>query len=161
MVLSGTATFHNLPKWCWRLSLQESPPAENHKRRTARAITCPTITYLGRGAVPHPDLARGATHPVLVRGYQSWPGQGVPCHGLPPPPTRTEVTPWDWGTLQDWDNPWEGTWDQLLGNPPPKGHGASGSIMEWRWGTPSGKDMGPVEVLWDGDGVPPAGHGQS
>ena len=26
--------------------------------------------------------------------------------------------------------------------------------MEWRWGTPR-KDMGPVEVLWDGDGAPP------
>ena len=24
--------------------------------------------------------------------------------------------------------------------------------MEWRWGTPR-KDMGPVEVLWDLDGV--------
>ena len=32
---------------------------------------------------------------------------------------------------------WEGTWDQWLGYPP------------------TGKDMGPVEVLWDGDGVPP------
>ena len=26
--------------------------------------------------------------------------------------------------------------------------------MGWRRGTPR-KDMGPVEVLWDGDGVPP------
>ena len=26
----------------------------------------------------------------------------------------------------------------------------------WDWGTPPPrKDMGPVEVLWDGDGVPP------
>ena len=32
--------------------------------------------------------------------------------------------------------------------------GASRSIMGWRWGT-LGKDMGPVEVLWDGDGVNP------
>ena len=30
----------------------------------------------------------------------------------------------------------------------------SGSIMGWRCGTP-GKDIRPVEVLWDGDGVPP------
>ena len=53
---------------------------------------------------------------------------------------------------------------------PQKGHGTSGSIMGWRWGTPERiwdqwkyygmemgyprKDMGPVEVLWDGDGVP-------
>ena len=27
-------------------------------------------------------------------------------------------------------------------------------LLAWRWGTP-GKDMGPVEVLWDGDGVHP------
>ena len=33
--------------------------------------------------------------------------------------------------------------------------------MEWIWGTHSGKDMGPAEVLWDGDGVPLAGSGQS
>ena len=26
--------------------------------------------------------------------------------------------------------------------------------MEWRWGTSPRKDMGPVEVLWDEDGVP-------
>ena len=25
--------------------------------------------------------------------------------------------------------------------------------MGWRWGTPR-KAMGPVEALWDGDGVP-------
>ena len=29
------------------------------------------------------------------------------------------------------------------------------SIMGWIWGTSPGKDMGPVEVLWDGDGVNP------
>ena len=59
---------------------------------------------------------------------------------------------------------------------PPEGHGTSGSIMGWRWYTPRRtwdqwkyygmemgyphKDMGPVEVLWDGDGIPP-GHGTS
>ena len=39
---------------------------------------------------------------------------------------------------------------------PWKGHGTSESIMGLRWGTPR-KDMGPLEVLWDGDGdgVPP------
>ena len=35
-----------------------------------------------------------------------------------------------------WATLWGGTWDQSLGYP-------------------SGKDMGPVEVLWYGDGVPP------
>ena len=58
---------------------------------------------------------------------------------------------------------------------PGKGHGTSGSIMGWRWSTPHPertwdqwkyygmemeyppprKDMGPVEVLWNGDGVTP------
>ena len=37
---------------------------------------------------------------------------------------------------------------------PQKGHGTSGSIRQWIWGIPR-KVMGPVEVLWDGDGVPP------
>ena len=37
-----------------------------------------------------------------------------------------------------------------------KGPGTSGTIMGWIWGTPTGKDMGPVEleVLCDGDGGP-------
>ena len=36
--------------------------------------------------------------------------------------------------------------------------------MEVSWdedGVPPGKDMGPVEVLWDGDGVPPPLCGQT
>ena len=51
------------------------------------------------------------------------------------------------------------TW---LGYPPPqswpgypqKRHGTSGSIIGWRWVSPR-KGMGPVEVLWAGNGVPP------
>ena len=70
------------------------------------------------GAVPHPWL--GVPHP----GYTpSWPGQGVPCPGVPPT------------LIRDWGTPWEGTWDQSLGYPQ-KGHGTSRSIMRWRWGTP-------------------------
>ena len=49
-----------------------------------------------------------------------------------------------WGSTLSWGihhlglgYPWEGTWDQSLGYPQ-KG-----------W-----KDMGPVEVLWDGAGIP-------
>ena len=54
----------------------------------------------------------------------------------------------------------------LTGVPPPqKGHGTSESIMGLRWGTPPpGKDMGPVEVLWEGDGInhpPPTGFYQT
>ena len=37
-----------------------------------------------------------------------------------------------------------------------RGPGTSETIMGWRWGTHPGKEMGPVEVLWDGDGVPPS-----
>ena len=47
----------------------------------------------------------------------------------------------------------------LAGGTPGKGPGTSGSIMGWRWGTPPRKDMGPVEVLWDGDGVNPSPPG--
>ena len=43
---------------------------------------------------------------------------------------------------------------------PQKGHGTSGSIMGWRSGTP-GKDMGPVEVLWEEMGPPPPDGGQT
>ena len=38
----------------------------------------------------------------------------------------------------------------------------SQEVCNWDWGTPPPgttvpprKDMGPVEVLWDGDGIPP------
>ena len=41
------------------------------------------------------------------------------------------------------------------GVPLRKGHGTSGSIMGWGWGAPHGKDMIPVEVLWDADEVHP------
>ena len=108
--------------WCeWAWIKQDSHPAGNRKRCTARGITCPSITCLGC-TVPHPDLARGG-------GYPS-PGPGG-THL-----TRTRVPPvWDWDipSAWDWSTPWEGASDQSLGYPP-------------------GKDMGPVEVLWDGLG---------
>ena len=40
-----------------------------------------------------------------------------------------------------------------------KGHGTSGSIMGWRWGTPR-KDMGPVKALGMEMGCP-SGCGQT
>ena len=50
--------------------------------------------------------------------------------GRHPIPGR-EVTP-----ILTWPGyPPEGTWDESLGYPQ-KGHGTSGSIMGWRWGTP-------------------------
>ena len=48
------------------LLLQDSPPAGNCKRRTARGITSPSVTY-PRGGVPHPGW--GVPHPDLARGY--------------------------------------------------------------------------------------------
>ena len=45
---------------------------------------------------------------------------------------------------------WEGTCDQSRGIPK-KVHGTSKNIMGWRLEYPSRNDMGPVEVLWDGD----------
>ena len=130
---------------CWSLILwafcsamsnytyqQESPPAGNRKRRTARGITCPSVTGLG-GGYPSPTwgipqsclggtsvLTRGGT-PVLAGGTLSWPG-------------------------------WEGypilTWP---GVPHPY---LAGGTPTWDWSTPVlGKHMGPEDVLWDGDGV--------
>ena len=59
------------------------------------------------------------------------------CLGVPP----------SWPGTSHWVTPW-------------KGHGTSGSIMGCRWGTPR-EDMRPVEVLWDGDGVPSLGCEQT
>ena len=38
---------------------------------------------------------------------------------------------------------------------------ARGVPLTWGWGTPLRKNMGPVQVLWDGDGIYPEGHGTS
>ena len=60
---------------------------------------------------------------------------GVPCPGVPPVWTGVPPT-WDFGTpCLDWVK---------------KGRDL-GAVT----GVPTRKDMGPVEVLWDGDGVPP------
>ena len=78
---------------------KESPPAGNRKRRTARGITCPSITYpLGGGTpsqlsgggggecypiltwpgeIPQPDLAGG--YPIPAGGYP------IPARGYPIP----------------------------------------------------------------------------
>ena len=125
--------------WTINSESTRSSRAGNHKRSTARGITCPSITYPEE--VPHPWLGYpswsgwGVPHSDLVGGTHSWlgvphlhlargypiPGSRVPHHGVPPPRT---------------------------GVPPGKGPGTS------HWGTPR-KDMGPVEALWDGDGYPP------
>ena len=74
--------------------------------------------------------------------------------GYPRKHMRPMVVLWDGDGVHP-----ERTWDQwkyygIEMGYPQKGHETSGSIMGWRWGTPR-KDLRPVEVLWDGDGVPP------
>ena len=81
-----------------------------------------------------PTAAYQVLYLLSYRGEVPHPrlGGGTPIMGYPPSWPGTSR----WGT-------------------PQKGHGTSGSIMGWRWGTPPPpprKDMGPVKVLWDGDG---------
>ena len=79
---------------------------------------------------------------VLSMGYPI-PGWGVPRPWVPPPPVLT----WPGGTpSQDRAYPSSGATPPVLtwlggtpsqdGGTPQKGHGTSGSIIEWRWGTP-------------------------
>ena len=113
----------------FRYNNKDSPPAGNRKRRTTHSITCPGG---GGGAAPHPDLARG--YPILTwlggGGNPSSLGQGVPILRYPPSQDWGIPPAWDWGT------------------PPQQGKDL-GPVT----GVPPRKDMGPVEVLWDGDGT--------
>ena len=130
------------------------------KRHTAHRVGRSSLCCSVAWRVPHPILVRctpsclgwRVSHPVLARRY---PREHF-CLGLGYHPT------WDW--VPSWPRtvvpPGKGPGTRGLGKNlglgyPCKGHVASGSIMGWRWGTPLGKDMEPVEVLWDGDGVPP------
>ena len=81
--------------------------------------------------------------------------------GVPHPPLNGGgILSW-LGYLPQLDlaNHQEGIWDKWkyygmeIGYPQ-KGHETSGGIMGWTWHTPR-KVVWPVEVLWDGDGVPP------
>ena len=89
-----------------------------------------------------PSLAEGYSIPAQV-GTLSLPGGTPSLAGVPPHPNLArvlgpviEVPPGrDLGPVTGLP-PWEGTWDQSLGYP-------------------HGKDIGPVEVLLNGDGVPP------
>ena len=84
-------------------------------------------------------------------------------------PARTRVPPtWDWGTTcLRLGYPHLG-----LGTVPRKGPGTSHWVPlervwdQWRYygmemGYPPRKDMGPVEVLWDGDAPPPGVNRQT
>ena len=69
------------------------------------------------GRVPHPWM--GGTHPCIGE-YPILDKGGVP---------RPDLA---WSGVPPWKRPWTSHW----GTPPEKGHGSSGSIMGWRWGTP-------------------------
>ena len=88
---------------------QDSPIAGNRKRHHPWYNLSKHRTCPGG----YPSPGWGVPHPDLARGVL------VLARGYP----------WDW------DTPHEGTWDQSL-EYPQKGHGTSGSIMGWRWGTP-------------------------
>ena len=70
-----------------------------------------------------------------------------PYPGVPPPPEQPGL---GYPPGQDW----EGTWDESLGYPPDR------TCDQWKYygieiGVPPRKDMGPVDILWDGDRVFP------
>ena len=110
-------------------------------------------TNFGRG-VPHPGLAKGVPHHVLAVGYPilSWSG------GYP-------ILTW----LGNY--PFMGYPHLGLGYPPgrdlgpvtghPRKELGPGEVLWNGDGVLLGKDTGPVEVLWDGDGVPLPGGWQS
>ena len=73
------------------ITIQESPPARNRTRHTARGVTCPgeggspILSWLGEEGFPSSVLAWGGyPSAVLARGVlQSCPGQGVPQDSQP------------------------------------------------------------------------------
>ena len=92
---------------------QESAPAGNRERCTARAESCPSITCLGR-RVPHPVL--DGRYPIL--SCPRW-GLGVVPNSLLDGRYPSHHRRY----LQPVEVLWDGDW------------------------VPSGKDIGPVEVL--------------
>ena len=111
----------------WQQPGKDSPPAGNLKKRTACGITCPSVTC-PRGTPSWPGWGWGYPSPGWGVPHPDLAGRGYSFLGYPLARTGVPLT--------------------LAWVPPIKGPGTS------HWDTP-GKDMGPVEVLWDGDGVPP------
>ena len=123
------STLHENTKYKTKVLLPE------RKRHAAHCIASTRSAVLSRGGggnLSGPGWV--GTHPVLTWGYPTCSDLGVPwgtrCLGLGYPPGRVI-------------GPETGV--------PQKGPWTTGIIM--RWGTPR-KHMGPVEVLWDGDGMP-------
>ena len=75
---------------------QESPPAGNSKRRTARGITCYSVTCpAGTPSVGVPNPWLGVPHLDLFRG-----GTGTPGKDMDPVEVLWDgnITGWRWGT---------------------------------------------------------------
>ena len=98
------------------------------KRHTAHYIASTPSVVLSWEGVDHPQ--QGVPHP-WPGGY-TIPSQGVPhlCQGVPCTGVPLGKGP---GTSQ-WGTPW-------------KGHGNSGSIMGWRWGTPGCELTNKLKLL--------------
>ena len=115
---------------------EESPPAGNHKTRTARAVTCPRITCPERGG--------GEPHPVLSQMRM---GVGVVSYmGVPHP-----LLGWGGGTqsFPGWER--GGEIHPLLDG----GGGIPYPVMARVTPQKQKRHLEPVEVLWDRGGVPP------
>ena len=123
----------------------------SRKRRTARGITCPSVTCPGGGGYPSPS--QGVPRPDLAGGYPilTWPGDPILSW-----PGGYQILTWPGGGTPGWVSPHlelgyphlglvtvipsERTWDQWkyygmeMGVPHPKiGHQTSGSIMGLLW----------------------------
>ena len=88
-----------------------------------------------------------------------WSGVPHPWSGYPPVWTWLGYPPvWTWpgypSSGSGWGTPQEGAWNQSLRYPPERTWDQL-KYYEMEMGTPR-KDMGPVEVLWDGEGVLPS-----
>ena len=105
------------------------PPMLYHVQASPVPVSTPSCPGW-EGEVPHPG--QGISHPILAGSILSCLGWGgYPILSWPkgyPILSRLEYPTWDWGT--------------------PKGD--MGPVTR----VPSRKDMGPVEVLWDGAGAP-------
>ena len=94
-------------------------------------------------------------HSLTCGGTPFWPGRGYPIPGWGIPHSDlargVPIPGWDWGTpIWDWGTPLGRDLGPVTGVSPAKAMGP----VEVLWdgdGVPSRKDMGPVEVLWDGD----------
>ena len=133
-------------------SYSQIDDAQNKKvllQETARDVPRAAYTVHGLfcwrgGTLSWPDQASGYLIPILVigtpstpdlaggGGTPSWPGWGTPSW---PGQVGTSFLSWLRGGTPSWSNQgrtpsWPG-WDTFR-----KGHGTSGSIVGWRWGTP-------------------------